>query len=362
MNQMQRVKVIPRNPELHPMTEQRTCVLPVTFYLSMNMLDHKAPVALKLRLNNHFDILKNSTLTAQAVNTSRNKGLSNDYAFQLPFLNDSTGSQNGNELIPFPCTVIGSTAATATTSSHGVHSTAELRPALRTYYERVWRAYANYKTEYKISIINGNNQIEDLQRVKLFTKLEQYTTTQAGAGNAALIPQDRPLNEALKWGLTEHNINPRNVNTDSSDYTIIDGVWTPVKAQQLNVFNDEDKKVWIKSDGENATLVEDLTILGYKHDMFPVAPRVTRDHEYGTEYNAAGTTVSGRFQQFTAKGASCINLKIELKYYCVYKDLYRKIRYPVYTDTDDVLFSVHDLYQKPRLPEYVPNTSPNNTM
>jgi hypothetical protein len=362
MNQMQRVKVIPRNPELHPLTEQRTCVLPVTFYLSMNMLNHKTPVPLKIRVNNHYDILKNSTLTAQVVNTSRNRGLSNDYAFQLPFLNDSTGSMNGPELIPFPCTVVGTTAATATTSSHGNHVVDEFRPAMRTYYDRVWRAYANYKTEYKISILNAHNHLEDLQNVKLLTKLEQYTSTQAGTGNTGLIPQDRPLDQAMKWGLTEHNIEPRNVNTNSSDYTIINGTWTPMKAQQLNVFNDEDKKVWIAAGAENGLVVEDLTILGYKHDMFPVAPRVTRDHEYGTEYNADGTTVSKRFQQFTPYGAACINLKVELKYYCVYKDLKRDIRYQHYGDEDRSLMMLHDLYQKPRNPEYVPNTSPNNTL
>lgn len=333
MNLMQRVKVIPRNPELHPWTEQRTCVLPVTFYLSMNMLNHKEPVKLKIRVNNHYDILKNSTLVKQTVNTERARGLSNDYAYQLPFHGHHDGSMNGNELIPFPCTVKGSNAETSTESSHGTHNAAELRPAMRTY----------------------------LQNVKLLSKLEQYTSVQEAAGTVGLIPTDKPLDQALKWGLTEHNIHPRNVNTENSDYVIIDGTWTPMKAQQLNVFNDEDKKVWIPAADQNPSLVEDLTILAYKHDMFPVAPRVTRSYKVGETTVAVGesSAIESSYRQFHRYGSPCINLKIELKYYCVYKDLKRDLRYPHYTDTDRSVATLHDLFQKPRLPEYVPNSSPN---
>lgn len=360
LGRMQRVQVIPRQPELLPWTEQRTACLPLTMYFSLNMMDHKAPVVMKIRLNNHYDILKNSTLTAQTVNTGRSKGLSNDFALTLPFHTDTTGIQNGSELIPFPCTVRGSTASTATTSSFGTHNASELRPAGRTYYDRVWKAYANYKTEYKITVLNAAGSMHDLEHVTLLSKLERYTTS---TGSDRLIPQDAPLNEARKWGLTEHRIEPRNVNTQTSDYTIIDGVWTPTKPQQLNVFNDEDIKVWQVAGNECAGgHVDDLTILGYKHDMFPVAPRVIRSHETEETYSHADNTQTSYTKQWVKTSKPCINIRVDLKYYVVYKDLVRAIRYPKYTDNDECMLAIHDQYQKPRTPEYVPNTSPNNTL
>jgi hypothetical protein len=358
-NQMQKVRVIPRQPEMGPITEQRTVCLPLTFYLSLNQLNQKSAVCLRIRMNNHYDILKNTTLTAQVVNTGRNKGVSNDYAFELPYNTDTTTSLNGPELIPFPTTVKGTVGSSATTSSSGTHDTAELRPAWRRYYDRVWSAYANYKTEYKISILNAANHTKDLSKVQLLTKQEQYTQS---TGASRLIPSDAPLAEALTWGLTKHNIDPRNVNSETSDFTVIEGVWTPMKAEQLNVFNDEDKKVWFPSDNENPLMTEDLTILAYKHDMYPVAPRVIRTHETQETYNHSNSEQSAYTKQWMDKGTSNINLKIDLKYYVVYKDLKREWRYPRYTDNDAAALNVHDQYQKPRVPEYVPNSSPNNAL
>jgi hypothetical protein len=357
--QGQRIAVIPRQPEMGPLTEQRTAVLPLRFYCSMNMLDHKAPVVLKIRINNHWDIFKNTALVSQTVNTSRNKGVSNDYAFSLPYGNDGETSQNGPELIPFPVSLIGGTAVTATTSSFGSIALGNLRPAWRTYYERNWRAYANYKTEYKITVLNSNNSSADLNNVVLLTETEKYTLS---TGDTRLIPQNRPLAEALNWGMTKHNISPRNVNTESSDYTVIDKVWTPTSTRDLNVFNDEDVKTWTNTGAQNGLVHEDITILGYKHDMYPVAPRQTRDTETQVNYAANGTTINGVTKQWDQAGRSCINLRIDMKFHVVYKDLQRTLRYPCYSDADESIMAVHDQYQVPRNPEYVPNSAPNNTL
>ena len=359
VNQAQRVPVIPRQIEMGPFTEQRTVCLPITFYLSMNRLEQTSPVALRIRLNNHFNILKDQTLTAQTIESARAKGVSNDYAMRLPYAKDFLGTNNDSFLVPFPTTVVGATAATATTSSFGTVPDANLVPKYRGYYNTNWQAYANYKTDYKITILNAAEQRADLQHVKLFTTTTQYTASTGMSGN---LPPEGTLADVMQFpNFTEHNVAPRNVNTESSDYVVIKGTWTPASVKKLNVFNDEDIKTWYSKLGENDLVTEQLHIWAYKHDMFPVGPRATTNYFTGSTGTITPETTNGYTGDFIPRGNTHINLKVELKYYVVYKDLERNVRYTRENDANNTLLQINDLKQTPRVREFVPNNTANTS-
>ena len=355
LNQKQTTAVIPRQVEMSPFTEQRTVCLPLTFYVSMNRLEHTTPSVLRFRLNNHWNVLKDQNFVAQTVSTIRTKGVSNDYAMRLPFEKDPW---NDAYLVPFPTSLTGSTPATATTSSFGSVNDSNIVPKYRGYYEGCWQAYANYKTEYKVTILNAAEQRADLQHVKLFTTTTQYTQSQGTTGN--LPPDNATLADMINFpNFTEHNVAPRNVNTESSDYVVLKGTWTPNSTKQLNVFNDEDVKTWYPTKNENNTLWEQFTIYAYKHDMYPVAPRVTSEFFTGATGTVSPEATTGLTGVFIPRGNTHINLKVELKYYVVYKDLDRAIRYTTSGDANNTLLSIDHLKQTPRTREFVPNTSPN---
>lgn len=353
MSQIQKIPVIPRQPELGIFTEQRTACLPVTIYLSMNQLATSAPVAMRIRLNNHVNILEKTTLTKQTVNTERARGVSNDYAVRFPHT-----LTNWTHLVPFPHTVVGATAPTATESSFGAINDDAVAPAWRAFYHGCWQAYSNYKTEYKITILNAANDKEDLSHVKLFSKTERYTASTGESGN--LIPRDAPIGDMLQWGATQHSIHPRNVNTESSDYTVIDGVWTPNSVKQLNVFNDEDVKTWYATGtsaapAQNDKVFDHLTVMAYNHDMYPIAPRQPENAIVGSESGDGGRD----FRELKTPSQTSINMRIDLKYYVVFKDLARHLRYPKYNDSNVTLLTVDNIKQYPREQELVPIDTAN---
>jgi hypothetical protein len=353
-NQAQRVQVIPRQPEMGFFTEQRTAVLPFTFYCSMNMLDQTAPVVLRIRLNNHWNILKDTTLVTQAVNGVRNKGVSNDFCCYFP--NGQYSRTNNTYLVPFPNSIVGPSAATATNSSFGVPADGNTIPAWRFFYERNWQAYSNYKTEVKITALNAAETAADLNHVRLFTCTEKYTT---GQSNSQLAPTDATLFDANHWPfMTKRTIQPRNVNTSTSDYTILQETWTPNSVQKLNVFNDEDIKTWYPTTAQNGDLTECLTIMGYKHDLFPVGPRTAEFNRTESLINASDV-ITGYAQEFQPPTNASINLKVELKYHIVYKDLPNSMRYWKSGQANDPLLYRNETAQIPTTREFVPNNATN---
>lgn len=373
-----------REPEYNPLTETRTCKLPLTMYLSLNRLNHMRPNGnaepLRLRLNSPYDILKGVTLQTQVISTSRAEGISNDYAMSLK---GTDVYENGPYLIPFPTTIVGSTPATETQSSYGsltLHDA--VKPANRAYYFRNWTAWAPLKTDYKITILNAANQEQDLSQVKFFTTKEQYTSVQGQSGS--LVPM-APLEAALRFpNLTEHNVHPRNMNTNSSDYVVMSGSWTPNSIRTLNVFNEEDVRVWNQT-GLGAGIpemdpmnYECLTIMAYKHDMFPVAPRKDIEFEVSTTTTdvlgpvtwsgdplvpqpATFVSKTGITRSYLQENRPNLNLKIEMEFTVQVRDLGRNRRYLLNSDSlDTPLFVLGDLLQSPNTRELVPSTNHND--
>ena len=219
-----------RTPEYNPFTECRTAKLPCTFYLSINYLNHASPNGngnpLRIRLNSPYDILKGTTLTKQTVSTTRARGISNDYAL---FRAGNINQDNAARLIPFPVSIHGPTAATDTESSYGDLTNADsITPAFRPYYFRNWQAWAPLSTNYRVTILNAANQEQDLASVKLFSVKEQYTSNQGESGNLIPTGANVAISDIINWpNVVEHNIDPRNMNTSSSDYVVMEGTWTP---------------------------------------------------------------------------------------------------------------------------------------
>jgi hypothetical protein len=357
---MQKVQPIYRQPEFNVFTETRTVRCPVTFYLSMNRLNHAVPVSLKLRLNMPYDIMKDNTLQVQTVNQPRAQGLSNDYALRR----HNNSQENGSYLIPFPTTVVGDTAAiVAATSSHGTVSPDRLYPANRNFYFRNWQAWTPLSTDYRITILNAAESIDDLQHCKLFTTMEQYT---ANNGFDDQVPTAQPLSDVLNYPfMTQHTVDPRNVNTSTSDYVLISGTWTPTSIPKRNVFNDQDIKIWNKTGGavgpipEMDPLVqEQLTILAYKHELFPVAPRTDQELETA-RFDQSGAPVTKQFDRWP-QGATNINLRIDLSYVVQVRDLPRYLRYVNANTADSALFYMNDLKQMPRIREFIGTGNPSN--
>lgn len=373
-----------REPEYNPLTETRTCKLPLTIYLSLNRLNHMRPngnaAPLRLRLNSPYDILKGVTLQTQVVSTARAEGISNDYAVSMK---GTDVYENGAYLVPFPTTVVGPNAATNDQSSYGSLTLQDtVQPANRAYYFRNWTAWAPLKTDYKITILNAANQESDLSQVKFFTTKEQYTSVQGDAGS--LVPMG-PLEAALRFpNLTEHNVHPRNMNTNSSDYVVMSGSWTPNSVRTLNVFNEEDVRVWNKT-GLGAGIAEMdpmnyecLTIMAYKHDMFPVAPRKDTEFEVSTTTTDVLGPVSVTGSPWTPQPATFVsktgiqraylqenrpnlNLKIEMDFTVQVRDLGRNRRYLLNSDTlDTPLLVLGDMLQIPNTRELVPSTGHND--
>lgn len=302
----------------NPFTETLTCALPVTFYLSMNVVDKTTPVFLKIGLNSPYDILTGNTLVAQTINTTKVKGLSNCASKEISTVNHATFTLNNQ----FPTTVVGATAATATVTSSGAITDSQVVPNYRSIYERIYESYHTIETKWRVTAEYGSN--EGNAGATMFIEYDAFT----GSSTGQVLPTTKSYQHYKKWNsIGSHRFGARylaNAATESFSNTW-DGTWRPGQIAR-NTRNDEDIKGWYPTGAAPSPIwTEQLVMLAMGDD----------------------------FSSSTAE--SCFNLRVDLEYLVQFKDLKAALRYPAVGDTGTNIITIpNDIFQRPFLVELVP--------
>ena len=336
-------------------TETKTVSLPLTVYLSMNMLNQKASVPLYIRLNHPYDIFKDNTLTKQSLQTNttlfRQRGLSNDRATQRRQARSVAGvnyddSQNYltnvNQLLPFPTTLIGSTAADTTNAttrftSSGTIAADKVRFPYQNWYGAMYQYMTTLSTNYKITMLNCNgDQIDN--KACFFISEDSYSTGGNTRDNGC-FPADLPFPIAK----SQTNVKTRFVTSadtrsgHNAESTIIEGTWTPNRFKK-DIANDGEIKTWIPTN--TAQTVSSGQATGY----------ITADSGFVEmpTFWYEGLGIFGYSEEMGTNLQPCINLKIDLEYIVQFKDLRKNLRYPRSDETTQTILSSRMVYQRPR--------------
>lgn len=297
--------------------ETRTVSLPWVGYFSMNVLDKSSPVVLKINMNDPYQILTGNSLTAQTINTTKTKGLSNCCSKEISSTNFTSLTTDNN----FPCTVIGPTAKTATVTSSGTLTDASAVPARRPIYDRLYESHHTIETKWTVTVEYSTN--EPNGGGIMFMDWDAYTASSTGN----VIPTDQRLIHYLKWPrVNTHRFGVRYLQNDgeNSFKKSFSGVWRPGQVLK-NTANDEDIKTWYPNAAPSPQWVESLVLLG-------MADEYSQSHGEGN-----------------------FNVKVELEFIVQYKDLKRFARYPQIGDsTTNVIQFPADTFQTPSTVETVP--------
>lgn len=331
--------------EMGIFTETRTAYLPLTVYFSINRATMQQSVPLHFRVDWPKDIFFKNTLAQQSLaisytdNAIRTSGLSNDMAcFGLRDnitdgvvnagatvhrrgLKDKDPSYNRAQLIPFPTTVKGSTAAVAGTalavgtSSFGSISDDAAIPAYRKWYTAMYQYAHCMETDWKVTYFSGESN-EEFQNLRVYEGIDCESD-----GNTDTIPTTNELGNIDHWPyLKKHDIGCRTEENSMRKYTI-SGKWYPGREHPMKmVANEEDLKTWVKTTGSDfgdraPAYREDVTLLHYAH------PDSTNQ-------------------------ASFVNVRIDLRYKVQFRDLSNRLRWPRIQETA-VSLNSHNCIQRP---------------
>ena len=328
--------------EMGIFTETRTAYLPVTFFLSINNVRRTAPIPLRIRLDWPVNILVGNTLAKQEIvynggSYARTRGLSNDMcqsneranADNLGSLNSIDPGLNKDQLTPFPCTIVGDTAANSTTtlgnrySSSGTISDTTCIPAYRKWYGKIYEFAHCMETDYKITYFSAD-QNESFQNMMVFEGMNCISQN-----NTERIPEDKDLQKCMHWPhLKTHRLGGRTNEKTRRDY-VISGTWKDdMQFPMKLVPNEEDVKTWTKN---AATDMQDRA-LTYREELLLL---------HYSDYDSTHTPAYW-------------NLRVDLRYKVQFRDLSNVVRF--LGSGTPATYTTDDCEQYPRVPEIVKAT------
>ena len=252
--------------------EVHTTVIPTTFYLSMNKLDHKLTALNKLevRMNSPYKPWVNDgSIVPQGAGAAIAEG---------PSVTQANNNSNGNSassLLSFPVTY---------TTSHKAQWLA--------WWEKVYQKYTVLETHYEITVTAANDR--NTSGFVVFEEQDAYGTS---GGN---IMPDGDLDEMADWrDVKRHYIDGSKARDNRMDSIKIKGVWKPNQVTR-NAFNDGDIQTWINTGAipGSPAYVESL------HLRFFKAP-------FDSTNIAAGTLTP----------AWGVNVQVKLRYIVQFRDL-----------------------------------------
>jgi len=276
----------------------------------------------------------------------RTKGISNDCSAtkmthsvaavtnDMPYTSKTHSSeQNGRYLTSFPVSVIGGTAATATTSSYGAIANDQCKPAHIDWYAKQYEAMHTMETRYKITFYAGS--FDDFIDNAVIIEAKNVITTKTGTTTNE-TREDSNLEKAIQFpNVKRHHLrtpSQHDQRLKKNTYTIT-GVWRPGQLADRSVVDDADIKRWYRV-GTTAVVdtdplwIEELVLLGY-------------------------------MDEYCDSKRTCLNVKVELEYVVQFKDLHKAL---LYQDVQDysvpakVTLSNNDLYQVPIGQEIIGST------
>lgn len=298
---------VPR--ELGVFTETRTTILPLKFGFSFNKINNSRGISdlnwVKIRMNSPYNILKDTTFVAQTESAATSLG---------PSVNQANAyGTNSNPLTSFQCGLTLPTGQTSSVSGSGVVATAQIIPAWREWYAKMYEAYTVIETEYRVTFINPETTIGN--RVVVYTEKDTYGSSSTGN----VIPLDRyPFNYENWKHIDKTIVYERNNNDAPGWIKTISGVWKP-NTWAKNVKNDEDTKTWSASGAEpDPAYTENLVL-------------IAKPDEHCVEH--------------------CnLNVWVELRFVVQWKDLNVKCRYPYYGNDLTSALNISDACQVPYEP------------
>lgn len=294
--------------ELGIFTETRTAILPLTYHFSVNQLKLHTATPFKIRLNVPYNVLTGNTFVEQTEGATRLNGLSFDGA--------PPSGTTASTMVAYDTTLIGSTAATATTSGAGTVSAKGCIPAWLLWYEKIYESYHVIACDYRVTIRNASTSVDD--QVVIFWEFDSYTTSSTGN----VIPLDGNKQDYRNWkDIKQTTIAPFRGSNSERYSTQIQGRWKPGMLKH-NTTNNTDIKVWYPTGAEpgspNPIWVEQLVVLP--------------------------------FMKGSTSAASNLDITVEQRWTVQFKDLKLGFRYPKPADTDVNLVVPDDIMQTPNVP------------
>jgi hypothetical protein len=308
---------IPRYIQTSFFPEEITVKLPLVFYLSANQLYKDRPVVMSLGVNSPYNILEGITLTAQTKNTLKARGISNC----LSRLNTEVNVPFWNTDNNFPTVVKGSVANTSSVTSSGSVVDAELKPARRTAYEKIYEHYTTLDCNYTVEMDFSS----DVSASSCIVFWQRDTFTQNSQSD--VCPRDRNLNWMRSYpGMKSTTFQPRDVPTrgEFTYRTKITGGWKP-NTSRRNTTNEKDIETWS-----------------------PVGSAPQNNYRERDVFFFYSDWLSESFPE------QCVNMRIYMEWTVQFRDIKNKLRYPNYGDTiDNLIVYPTDMIQKPSTGEVV---------
>jgi len=321
-------------PEFGFLTNTRTSIQRYSAYLSVNKLGQATPETFALIMNNNYSFIRcalvqqnvPNPVRASATSGSdvysdrwalRQAGVSNDKANDKWF--DGYGIErekatgvNYCQLLQFPWTETGLTAGGTNPKSNTYGNLITGNPAWRNYYERVYSMKHVMQCKWKLTMLSGHTNTT-VPRVKVVYNTETLTA----AGNASVLPTNRPFRDVVTWpGLKTVSVKPKTEEPIQNDFTIASGIWKYTDSSKNREVIDEDQvKVWYPT--ETA-------------DFTPLWEEYVRFLFYADE--------------FSDQSQPCINIRIDLEWTIQYKDPKAAYVYPLSSNTTAML-QVNDMLQ-----------------
>lgn len=288
--------------ELGVFTETRSAILPLRFYVSMNTLSSVYGVALNLRLNAPYN-LTTTSMVSQTAGSTRIKGVSVD-APPDGVTNTATQLQGYTTAITLP------TGQTLTTSGSGVPAGADLKPAWRQWYEKLYDSYHVVKTEYRVKFRNARSAIDT-------DAVVYYDYDVSTANNTGNTMPTNVLQEYYKtWKHVEQvKVAPKAQANGERYVAQIEGTWVPGSIAK-NTVNATDIKTWYTTGAApTPAWTEQLSMIAFLR-------------------NGASATTH-------------LDVEIEVAYYVQFRDLKDTVRYPYAGMTNIDLTTPNDNIQVP---------------
>ena len=294
---------VPR--ELGVFTETRTAILPLRFFLSLTQLGTGINNnILKIRLNSPYNILRDTTFVNETEGLAPAGGpqttQAQPYSATLPAIFQG-----------YETTLIPAVPPTANTSGSGVVADANLKPAWRGWYEKIYESYHTIETKYKVTLYN--QELRPGQRAIVYEDYDTYTAS--SSGNIMPTTNERFYYNTQWKRVKSHILAERNNPTNEPWIKTIEGTWKPGMLAK-NTVNAEEIKAWYATGAEpSPQWVENLVLVGFND------------------------TTSTEFVN--------INIMVELQYHVQFKDLKESFRYPQSTNPTIALNTPGDIMQVP---------------
>jgi len=329
--------------------DTKTVAMPVTFYLSMNRLNHVQGVVLNIRLNHPYNILRHNTLAQQVVpatlSQSRTFGLSNDMVcrqIDRGAYGGSVTSDNKNRernqwaLAPFPTTIKGeqpaiNTGAGNCSSSYGEIGAYGVMPKYSKWFTALYEYMSCIGCKYKVTLMNGQDDVHKDQVLIIKNDIASSTASPHGTDT---FPTDLNIDDAVNLPGTEKLIvTSRDLRSGhNKEATIVEGMWMPGKNQSV-IKNDGENKTWTKTAAQGLSNY-------YSYDAYVDQQAAFLEKD---PYYYEGIQLLGYSKEISSERQACINLQIDLEYIVQFKNLRRSAKYqtamPPYPANQTIILS-----------------------